>query len=375
MDAALPENPSAHRVRQAKRGALIGCGFYADNHLNAWAELEDVDIVAVCDLDSGKARSAAEKFGALPYTDAEEMLTAQKPDFVDIATTMGSHRVLVELCARHAIPTIVQKPFAPTYSDCLAMVKACGEATIPLMVHENFRFQQPMRRVKEVLDAGTIGTPTFARLSFRTGYDVKSGQPYLFNEERFVVLDLGIHVLDLARFFLGEVESVYSRHQRIDPRVKGEDMATIMLGHTNGATSIVDVTYESRKLPDSFPQTLLVIEGTKGAVDIGHNFAMTVSVDGQPWRVDDPAKAGQMSVSNVSTPLRPWTSEPWHTSQDSVFHTQSHWLQCLRTGCVPETSGDDNLKTYALVEAAYASAASGQAVSMISFVERLQQAS
>lgn len=343
--------PAAKRAKQPKRVALIGCGFFADNHLNAWAEMAGVDLVAVCDLDSTKVAKAAEKFSVpSQFTDAEAMLVAVKPDFVDIATTMGSHRALVELCARHGIPAIVQKPFAPTYADCLSMVKTCEEAKIPLMVHENFRFQQPMRRVKEVLDSGKIGTPTFARFSFRTGYDVKAGQPYLFEEERFVVLDLGIHVLDLARFFLGEVDSVYSRHQRIDARVKGEDMATIMLGHTSGATSIVDVTYESKRLPDSFPQTLVVIEASKGAVELGHNFAMNVSVD------------GQMTSTNVSTPLRSWTSEPWHSAQDSVFHTQAHWLQCFESGAIPETSGSDNLKTYALVEAAYSSAASGQAV-------------
>jgi len=354
------ENPAAKRVRQAKRVALIGCGFFSDNHLNAWTELAGVDVVAVCDLDLSKAKISADKFRVPAcYSDAQTMLVEVKPDFVDIVTTMGSHRTLVELCARHAIPTIVQKPFGPTFSDCRAMIESCRKADIPLMVHENFRFQQPMRRAKEVLEAGTIGVPTFARFSFRTGYDVKSGQPYLFNEERFVVLDLGIHVLDLARFFLGEVESVYSRHQRIDPRVKGEDMATIMLGHANGATAIVDITYESRKLPDSFPQTLVTIEGTKGGIELGLNFAMTVTAD------------GKMSETNVSTPLRSWTAEPWHTAQDSVFHTQAHWLQCLQSGHVAETSGEDNLKTYALVEAAYASASSGQAVSMAKFVENL----
>ena len=105
------------------------------------------------------------------------------------------------------------------------------------------RVQHPLRQVKSVVDSGAIGDPLWGRLSFRTGYYVKSGQPYLFDEERFIVLDLGIHVLDLARVFFGEVETVYSRHARIDPRIKGEDMATIMLGHVNGATSIVDITY------------------------------------------------------------------------------------------------------------------------------------
>merc|ERR1712032_157983 len=94
-----------------------------------------------------------------------------------------------------------------------------------------------------------------------------------------------------------------------------------------------------------------------GGVELGLDFAMTVTTD------------GKMAVSNVSTPLRSWTAEPWHTAQDSVFHAQAHWLHCLLSGQVAETSGEDNLKTYALVEAAYASASTGQAVSMAKFVE------
>ncbi len=329
-------------MQKPLRVGLIGCGFFAANHLHAWAEMPDVEIAAVCDLDADKAAAAARRFGvAAAYTDAAEMLARQKLDFVDIVTTMGSHRSLVELAAGKGLPIIVQKPFGPTYVECLAMVTACDRAGVPLMVHENFRFQVPMRTIKAVLDSGAIGAPLWARISFRTGYDVKAGQPYLFDEERFIVLDLGIHVLDLARFFLGEVETLYARHQQVDRRVRGEDMATMLLGHRDGATSIVDCTYESRRLPDNFPQTLVMIEGEKGAVELGAGGILAVSSE------------GQLSKTNVATPLRAWTSEPWHTAQDSVYWTQSHFVECLRSGRLPETSGFDNLKTYALVDAAY----------------------
>src|SRR5882762_1590604 len=139
------------------RVAVIGCGYFATNHLNAWAHLDGVEIAGVCDMDAGKARTAAERYGvARWYTDAGEMLRAVRPDFVDIATTMQSHRHLVTLAASEDIPAIVQKPFAPTYADCVAMVEACEAAEVPLMVHENFRFQAPLRRVRKVLDSGVI---------------------------------------------------------------------------------------------------------------------------------------------------------------------------------------------------------------------------
>ena len=74
------------------RVGLIGCGFFAENHLAAWSSMDDVVLAAVCDLDLEKARSAAErhKAGAY-YGDAAEMLARERLDFVDIATTMESH--------------------------------------------------------------------------------------------------------------------------------------------------------------------------------------------------------------------------------------------------------------------------------------------
>jgi predicted dehydrogenase len=318
----------------------------------------------VCDIDTDKARKAADRFGVAKwFTDAAEMLREVRADFVDIVTTMPSHRALVGLCAQAGLPVIVQKPFGPAFADCIAMVEACEKASVPLMVHENFRFQPPLRRVRRVLDTGVVGEPLWGRISFRTGQDVKAPQPYLYNEERFIMLDLGPHVLDVARFFLGDVDTVFARHRRVDPRIRGEDMATIMLGHTNGATSVVDFTYESRKLPDYASQTLVSIEGTRGAVELGPGFQLGVT------------SQGKLAADGASSPLSMWTTEERHPALDSVYHAQAHWVDCLRTGRDPETSGRDSLKTYAIIEAAYESAATGQAVSPAKFLSMRQAGS
>jgi len=335
-------------VRGELRGALIGCGFFAQNHLHAWQEIAGVRLQAVCDRDVAKARRAAAEFGiAGVYDDAAQMFEREQLDFVDIATTMPSHRALVELAASHRVPVIVQKPFAPAWADCIAMVQACEQHGVPLMVHENFRFQAPMLAVQEVLRSGAIGTPTYGRISFRTSYDIYAGQPYLASEERFILLDLGIHLLDIARVFFGEVRTVQCQTQTVKPGIRGEDMATVLLRHAGGATSVVDVSYASQISPDLFPQTLVTIEGTRGSLALRQDFRLDIVSD------------GQVQTRDVSTPLRAWTSQPWHVAQQSVFETQQHWIDCLRRGVEPATSGADNLKTYALVEAAYASARDG----------------
>ena len=82
------------------RGGLIGCGFFAQNHLNAWRDIPGVELVAVCDSDQAKAEAARQRFGAArTYGDAARMLAEERLDFVDIATPMPSHRALVELAA------------------------------------------------------------------------------------------------------------------------------------------------------------------------------------------------------------------------------------------------------------------------------------
>lgn len=325
------------------RIGLIGCGFYAQNHLHAWSDLraEGADLVAVCDLDQTKAEAAAKKFGAKAYTDAAAMMAQENIDLVDITTQMKSHKALAALAAQNGIGAIVQKPFAPNWTDCIEIVDTAHHHGTWLAVHENFRFATGMRRVRAVIDSGAIGQPTWARLGFRTGYDVFKGQPYLAEEKRLVILDVGIHVLDLARYFLGEVKHLSCETQKRLPQVQGEDTATIMMRHETGAVSVVEATYATRKIPDAFPETLLEIEGTDGSIVVGRGDKMQVTTQGIFFE------------EQIGSPLLSWTSRPWHNSQEAVLHTNRHMLYRFRSGEAADTSGIDNLKTYALVEAAY----------------------
>lgn len=339
------------------RGALIGCGFFAQNHLNAWRDMraDGVELVAVCDIDPAKAEAAARGFGiGRHYTDPAALLAAETLDFVDVVTRMETHLDLVRLAIGRGVRTIVQKPFAPDYAACLAMVREARSAGVALAVHENFRFQAPMRAVKAVLDSGAIGQPSWARIAFRTGFDVYRTQPYFHRETRLAILDTGVHVLDLARFFLGEVQHVACETQRRNPKNVGEDTATMLLRHTSGAVSLAETTYEARQVPDPFPQTLVTIEGERGSIKLREDFRMEVTAD------------GAMSAQTVGSPLLSWTAEPWHIAQESVLLTQRAVVAAWAAGRDAETSGADNLKTFAVAEAAYEAAESGRSTAPLS---------
>jgi len=146
------------------------------------------------------------------------------------------------------------------------------------------------------------------------------------------------------------VTALTSRTRRINPRIKGEDVATMLLDHENGVTSVVDCSYATRLAVEPFPETLVEIDGSDGTLRLAQGYRLTVTGKGKTVERD------------VSPPLLPWASRPWHNIQESVAAIEQHWADCLRSGKETSTSGADNLKTFALVEAAYAGAASGEPV-------------
>ncbi len=333
------------------KGGVIGCGFFAVNHLHGWRDVRGTEIVALCDSNPERLNQLGDQFNiARRYRDAAEMLEQEALNFVDIATTVASHRSLVELAAKCRVAIICQKPFAPNLADARAMVIACEQAGVPLMVHENFRWQSPIQVVKKILLSGEIGQPFWGRVSFRSAYDVFSGQPYLAEAERFIVEDLGIHALDIARFLFGEVESLAATTARINPRIKGEDVATILLDHGGAMTSIVDCSYASKLEEELFPQTLIEIDAAQGSLRLLANYQLTVTAGGTTRHIDG------------SPQLLPWASRPWHNIQESVATIQQHWADCLLNGKAPETSGLDNFNTMSLVDAVYRSAGNASRV-------------
>ncbi|MDT1062043.1 Gfo/Idh/MocA family oxidoreductase [Paracoccus sp. CPCC 101403] len=329
------------------RGALIGCGFFAQNQLHAWRDL--AQITAICDRDPQRLAETAARFGITrTYDDAARMFADGGFDFVDIATTVPSHRPLVQMAAAAGVHAICQKPFAETMADARAMVTAAESAGITLMVHENFRWQSAIRRCIDAVRGGAIGTPFFARVSFRSGYDVFSGQPYLAADQRFIIQDLGIHILDIARALMGDATRITATTRRINPAIRGEDVATMLLQHEGGATSVVDCSYATRRVPETFPETLLEIDGDRGTLRLDAGYRLTLPE----------------GSSDLSPPVLPWASRPWHNIQESVLLIQRYFLDCIAAGIQPETSGADNLRTLALVEGAYLSAAEGRSVAL-----------
>jgi predicted dehydrogenase len=278
---------------------------------------------------------------------------------VDIVTPPSAHRILVEQAAAQGVHVICQKPLAPSLEDARAMVRACREAGVRFMVHENFRWQRPMRELKRRAEG--LGRLFFGRISFRSAHDVYRDQPYLAQDPRFILLDLGVHLLDLARFFFGEFAGLSCQTARVNPHIRGEDVATVLLRGREGAACVVELSYASRLEEELFPQTLVHLEGERGSLTLGPGYRLNA--------VQSPAegfRSGRegLRVEHAGCPPAPlpWSTPPFEAIQESVLRIQEHWLECLEGGHEPETSGEDNLQTLELVFACYRSAERGEEV-------------
>jgi D-apiose dehydrogenase len=328
------------------RFALFGAGFWSRFQLAAWKELPGARCVAIYNRTRARAEALARELGVpTVYDDPAELLARERLDFVDIVTDVDTHPTFVALAAKHRLPVICQKPMAPTLEAARGMVRLCEEAKVPLFVHENFRWQTPMRELARLLRSGAIGEPFRARIDMISGFPVFENQPFLRQLERFIITDLGSHTLDCARFLLGEMESVSCLTRRIHADIAGEDVATIMMRSRRGAHVVVEMAYAGTPLErERFPETFVFIEGTRGSLELGPDH----------WvRITDETGT---HARRCPPPRYPWADPAYDIVHASIVPCNADLLGALRKEGGGETTGRDNLETVRLVFAAYEAA-------------------
>lgn len=323
------------------RGAIAGCGYFGRFQLEAWARMPDVRIVAAADPVLERARA----FAPAAYSSAAEMLERERPDFLDIATRPDTHLELVSLAAAHRLPVICQKPMARDWAEAVRMVEVAEAAGIPLMIHENWRWQPWYREAARRIARGDIGRPIgywfHVRQRDGLGPTPYPRQPYFVQMPRLLIYETLVHQIDTARFLFGDIARIYAEIRRINPVIAGEDQAAILLRHVSDLPGLI----ESHRFADPVPKGPAMGD----ACFDGEEGSLLVRATGEIF-------AGEERV---------WTPPPEQGYRgDSVFATQRHFIDCLLEGRPFETSGREYLKTFAAVEAAYDSAARGAAVSL-----------
>ena len=335
------------------RIAVVGAGFFAQFHHEAWSRLDRVDLVGICDLDRTRADAAALASGTQGFDDLDTMLDVTQADVVDIATPPETHLALVAAVAERSLPVICQKPLAPTLDEARAVAAAASSAGVPLAVHENFRFQPWFREARRLIDAGQLGDLHGITFRMRPGDGqgpdaYLDRQPYFQTMERFLVHETAIHFVDTFRFLMGEVASVYADLRRLNPVIAGEDAGTIVFRFAGGRSGVYDANRLNDHVSDNPRRTMgeMWLEGAHGV--------LRLEGSGRLWwkpHGEDEAE-------------HPYAWNDRGFGGDCVFATQAHIAAHLLDGTPLETGAEDYLRNVEIEEAIYRSAAERRAIDL-----------
>lgn len=333
--------------------AVFGTGFWSYYQLSGWKELEGVKPLALYNRTRSKAEEVAKQFNVpFVYDNPDELLEkhAHELDFIDIITDVDTHALFTGKGAKYGVNVICQKPMGPNLEVSGGMVETCRRAGVKFYIHENFRWQAPIRKLKEVLDSNVIGRAFKARVSFCSAFPVFENQPFLAELDQFILTDIGSHILDICRFLFGEASSLFCQTSRINPTIKGEDVANVLLQMQSGLSCYAEMSYASILEKEAFPQTLVSVEGEKGSVVLTHDFVLKITT-----------RHGT-TVTEGKPIVYPWVDPAYTVVHSSIVDCNRNILQDLQGIGKAETTGEDNFKTVQLVYAAYESARLKQVV-------------
>lgn len=252
--------------------ALLGCGRIAKRHseILGHGQIDKANLVAVCDIVEEKAKKIGEQFGVPYFTDMNEMLAQTDIDVVSVLTESGYHAKHVNEIAKHGMHIVVEKPMALTLDDADSMIKACDEEGVKLFVVKQNRFNVPVIKAREALEAGRFGKLVLGTVRVRwcrpqAYYDQDSWRG-TWGLDGGVLTNQASHHVDLLEWMMGEVESVHAMSTTALADIEAEDTAIVNLRFRNGALGIIEATTAVR--PKDLEGSLSIL-GETGTVEIG----------------------------------------------------------------------------------------------------------
>lgn len=336
--------------------AIVGCGRIAKRHaeLLGTGQIAGARLAAVCDIDPSRADAFATRYGVPAFTSLPDMLAHRGIDAVSVLTPSGMHAQHAILVARSKRHVIVEKPMALTLEDADAMIAAADEARVRLFVVKQNRFNVPVVKAREALEAGRFGKLVLGTVRVRWCRD----QSY-YNQDSWrgtwaqdggVIANQASHHVDMLAWFMGPVESVHARSARALVNIEAEDTAVATIKFRNGALGIVEATGATR--PSDLEGSLSVL-GSGGAVEIG-GFAVNKI---RHWQFVHPSDddAQVMERYSVNPP------NVYGFGHQAYYE---HVVGCLGDNTSALVDGHVGRESLELVAALYESMASGREVTL-----------
>jgi predicted dehydrogenase len=233
---------------------VIGCGAIAREHLAALKELDNVKILAVCDLSPARAEATAERFGVGKwYTDYEILLGDLRPDMVHITTPPSAHFSIAKSCLAAGLNVLCEKPITVDYRDFHLLKQLAVQNRCMLMENQNLRFHSSIRHIQHLIKSGKLGDLLDVQICFALDV-VSSGSPYTDQNMPHFALGLrgGIvgdflpHIAYLAYMFAGpivDLRTIWTKHEAQSP-MSADEFRALVRG--NRATAYLAFSGNSR---------------------------------------------------------------------------------------------------------------------------------
>jgi UDP-N-acetyl-2-amino-2-deoxyglucuronate dehydrogenase len=279
--------------------ALVGCGRIAKRHseLLGHRQIAGARLSAVCDIVPERAAAIGRQFNVPNYSDMHEMMRREQIDVVSVLTESGMHAEHVLALAQHRRHIVVEKPMALTLRDADRMVAACDSAGVKLFVVKQNRFNVPVVKLRQALEAGRFGKLVMGTVRVRwcrtqTYYDQDHWRG-TWALDGGVLTNQASHHIDMLEWMMGDVESVFAMSTTALVNVETEDTAVVALRFASGALGVIEATTAAR--PKDLEGSISVL-GEGGTVVIG-GFAVNEMLT---WNFAKPESGDEEVLSKYS---------------------------------------------------------------------------
>lgn len=352
------------------RIAIIGCGGIANGkHMPSLNKLNNVEMVAFCDILPEKAQEAADKYGkgeARVYEDYRELLKDSTIDIVHVCTPNDSHAEITIAALEAGKHVMSEKPMAKTAADARRMVEAAKRTGKKLTVGYNNRFRSDSQHLHQLCSEGELGDIYFAKAHAIRRRAVPTWGVFLDEEKQGggPLIDIGTHALDLTLWMMNNYEpkvvlgtSYHKLSQREnaanawgpwDPsKFTVEDSAFGMITMKNGATIILESSWALNTL--EVDEAKCTLSGTEGGADMKNGLRINGEKHSRLYTTEVELKAGGVAFYDGETDSAP----------DLEMRL---WIQAIENDTDPVVTPEQACVVSEILEAIYESAKTGKAV-------------
>ena len=342
------------------RYALIGCGRISTNHIKA-AVNNKLEIVGVCDILPEKMEELLEKQelkndnSIHRYTDYKELIAAEKPELISIATESGNHAEIALYCIEAGINVIIEKPMAMSIGDANKIIELAEEKHVKVSACHQNRFNVAVQELRKAVESGRFGKISHGSIHVRwnrnKGYYDQAPWRGTWAQDGGALMNQCIHGIDLLRWMMGdEVEEVYgATRQQFHDYLEAEDVGMAVVKFKNGAIGTIEGT--TNVYPKNLEETLYVF-GENGTVKIGGTSTNNIDV----WDFADETEADSKNKG-----LEEATSNVYGNGHTSLFADVMDAIENDRKPYVDAVAGRNALE---MILAIYKSQKTGQPVKL-----------